>query len=271
MSSPRLSIITPSYNQAKFLEKNVQSVKSQATDQVEHIVIDGGSSDNTNDILLKHEEGYNLRWISESDRGQSHALNKGLQMVEGDWIGWQNSDDFYLQGAFSSFFQALDSTTDTELIFGDLLVVDESGGEISRKYSIPPTKFVERYWSLFTSNQCTFLHKSLFDKIGKFDEDLHYTMDADIFWRIIEENIDYYMIPEFLGAIRKHENAKTVGDQNISLKQRNELENIYGHAWYDDIFPNQYLQNVAKALKAAYLIRNGRWDAIKWNVREKIR
>lgn len=271
MEEPKLSIITPSYNQSQFLEKNIMSVKHQSNEQVEHIVVDGGSTDNTKDILVDHQDEYNLKWISENDKGQSNALNKGLRLAQGEWIGWQNSDDFYLPGAFSSFFQAEKSITTEKLIFGDLLVVNETGREIGRKYSIPPSKFAQRYWSLFTSNQSAFFHKSLFEQIGGFDESLDYTMDADIFWRIIENEISYYIVPEFIGAIRKHENAKTVGDTNVRLKQEQELTEIYGTTWYENIFPNNLLRIASKVLKVAYLIRYGRLDAISWNLSTKIR
>jgi len=268
MTHPYLSIITPSYNQHEYLEDNLKSIKSQEYPHFEHIVIDGGSDDRTVDLLKEYEDMYNLRWISEQDRGQSHAINKGVEMAKGDWIGWQNSDDFYLPGAFNKFVRTLERNPESDLICGDLLIVDEYGEEIGRKYSIPPSKFIQKHWSLFTSNQALFIHRQVFESVGLLEEDYKYVMDADLFWRITKADFEITLIPEFLGAIRKHEGAKTAN--SVNDRQQEEAEQVYEQMWYDKVLPQPMLETSAKALKAASLIKNNRWNALKWNLTEHL-
>lgn len=94
-NTPLVSIITPSFNQGRYIEQNILSIINQNYPLIEHIIVDGGSTDETIDILKKHESSYNLRWISESDEGQADAVNKGFNMAHGEIIGWLNSDDVY--------------------------------------------------------------------------------------------------------------------------------------------------------------------------------
>lgn len=268
MTYPTLSIITPSYNQSEYIEDNIHSVRSQNYPDIEHIVVDGGSDDGTVDILKKYENKYNLRWVSESDRGQSHAINKGIEMANGKWIGWQNSDDFYLSESFKKFSQAIEENPQSDIICGDLLVVDESGDEIGRKYSIPPSKFVQRHWSLFTSNQSFFIKKKKLESIGILNEKYEYTMDADLFWRVSNSDLKIVVIPEFLGAIRKHENAKT--NQDHIPQQVTELEQIYKKPFWEKFFPSRLLTLGAQVVKLVYLIKHGRWDALTWNLKQNL-
>ena len=266
MIVPSLSIITPSYNQGEFIEDNIMSIKNQLEyANIEHIVVDGGSDDETINILQKHEDDYNLRWVSEPDQGQSHAINKGIKMAEADWIGWQNSDDFYLPNAFERFSQAVDSNPSSDLIYGDLLIVDDNGQTVSRKYSTHPDPFIQKYWSHFTSNQCLFLNRRVFDMIGDINEDLSYNMDGDLFWRIVQQDLQSTHIPYFVGAIRVHESAKTQGE--ITDKQKQESQMIYPISIYDCVFPAIALKTSARLKKALYLLRDGRREAIRWNIK----
>ena len=267
MTYPSLSIITPSYNQCEFLEENINSVRCQNYPNVEHIIVDGGSDDGTVDLLKEYEEEYDLTWVSEPDRGQSHAINKGIEMASGEWIGWQNSDDFYLPNAFKRFAQTAATNPQSDIVCGDLLVVDEFGEEIGRKYTVPPSKFIQRHWSLFTSNQALFLKRGVFETVGVLNEEYEYTMDADLFWRITNSDLRISIVPEFLGAIRKHEEAKTSGDG--IPQQTAEAKRIYQEPWWEELVPQRLLEFGAQVGKLLYLLRNKRWDALKWNLTQK--
>src|SRR6056297_2453461 len=118
-SEPLVSILTPSYNQGKYIEENIKSVRNQTTCSFEHIVVDANSSDSTVDILKNYEDQYNLKWISEEDRGQSHALNKALDIASGDWVGWQNADDYYVENAFGYLANTI-REQNPDVVYGDV-------------------------------------------------------------------------------------------------------------------------------------------------------
>src|SRR5580658_3296860 len=130
LSTPKLSIVTPSFNQAQFIEATLRSVKSQHYPALEHIVVDGASTDSTVEILKRFAAmpGWeHLRWISEEDRGQSDAINKGFRMATGDIIGWLNSDDRYRPGCFRAVVEAFKANPDIDILYGDYTWIDETG------------------------------------------------------------------------------------------------------------------------------------------------
>jgi glycosyltransferase involved in cell wall biosynthesis len=264
MASKSLTIITPSYNQSKYISKNIESVLSQSSDDVEHIIVDGGSTDGTLDILREYDDAYNLRWVSEPDRGQTHALNKGAQMANGEWIGWQNSDDYYLSNAFDTFRQALEQNPQADAIYGDLVIVDPEGEKTSQQFMTRPSKFIQLHWSLFASNQSLFMRRSVLEDIFPLDEDLEFTMDAELTWKLLEGNYNLVHVAEALGAFRIQPEAKTF--EGVRDLQDEELRQIYGHPLYQQIVPSYVLKSMAKATKAAYLLMDRRFDAILHNV-----
>ena len=263
MDGPKISIVTPSYNQVEFIERNLESVYSQDYANVEHIVVDGGSDDGTVSLLKEYESRYDLRWVSEPDRGQTHALNKGIGMATGEWIGWQNSDDFYLPGAFETVARTHREQPGLDAIYGDLLIVDEDGEELTRQFMTTPSNFIQRYWSLFASNQSLFVSAATLDDIGALDEDLQLTMDAQLTWRLLEGAYHLERVPDVLGAFRIQADAKTFDD--VKAEQQAELDRIYDHPWYEAYLPRPVLETLARGLKFTTLVRAGRWDALRYN------
>lgn len=261
-SDPKLSIITPSYDDAEFLRDNLESVAEQADGDVEHIVVDGGSEDGTVELLTKYEDRYELRWVSEPDRGQSHAINKGLRMANGEWIGWQNSDDYYIQGAFDALKRTERQHPDANIVYGDVLKVNENGDEIQRLFMTKPSMFMHRHWSMFARNQSAFFRASVFDEIGTIDEDLDFALDADIFARALEADLKMVHVPEFLGAFRYHLDAKTHGE--FSASQQREWEEIHDRSIVERRMPSAVLATVGKAIKAVNLARDRRWEAFRY-------
>lgn len=264
MAEKALSILTPSYNQSKYVTENIQSVKRQELDDVEHIVLDGGSDDGTVDILKEYDDTYDLRWVSEPDRGQTHALNKGFQMANGEWIGWQNSDDFYLSGAFSKFQESLKENPQADAIYGDLVIVNENSDEISQQFMTRPSKFIQRHWSLFASNQALFVRRSALEKIFPLSEDLEFTMDAELTWRLLERDLNLVHVSEPLGAFRVQPNAKTFG--RVRDSQDEELQQIYDYPLYQRVVPSVILEKLAKATKAALLLSDQNFNALWYNL-----
>lgn len=176
-----VSIVTPSLNQARYLREAIESVRAQTYPDVEHIVVDGGSTDGTLEIL----EGYDgLRWISEADRGQSHALNKGFALARGSILGWLNSDDAYEPHAVAEGVAALQSTG-AALVYADVTRVNDDHVNPRRIRSRPTFDlWTELNLGCGIYSPAVFFTREAFDAVGGIDEGLHLTMDYDLWLRI---------------------------------------------------------------------------------------
>ena len=171
-STLSLSIITPSYNQGKFIEECLLSVKQQNYPALEHIVIDGGSTDGTLEILKQYsrQSGWgHLKWIWEPDRGQSDALNKGFRLATGDVIGWLNSDDIYLPGSFQAIANAFQERQSVDLIYGDYLMIDEAGKLLQTRREVSFSRFILRHThvNFVQSSSSLFFLRRVVDEIGR--------------------------------------------------------------------------------------------------------
>ncbi|WP_254279253.1 glycosyltransferase family 2 protein [Haloarcula marina] len=264
MSGPLVSVVTPSYEQAEFLEDNLRSVMEQTGPSVEHVVVDGGSTDGSVDILESYEDEYDLRWVSEPDDGQSDALNKGIEMATGRWLCWVNSDDYLLPGALEAFAEARRQNADCDVIYGDFVFVDAEGREIGRKYNTCPSRFVHKHYYQFTGNHSTFFRRGVLESVGGIDESLHYTMDTELFWRLLEADLEMTHVPGFLGARRLHEAAKTTGEPPAErLAEIRALKSGYDYTALERALPDKLLTAVAVALQGTYHTLDGRPEAIR--------
>ncbi|WP_170095663.1 glycosyltransferase family 2 protein [Haloarcula argentinensis] len=264
MSDGDITVVTPSYEQADYLGDNLQSVMNQSGMPVEHIVIDGGSTDETVEILESYEDQYNLKWISEPDNGQSEAINKGIEMATGEWIYWVNSDDYLLDGAISRFAEHITAHPSSDVIYGDFFFVDADGNEVGRKYNTNPSEFVHKHYYQFTGNHCTLIRQSVFEEVGMLNEDLDYTMDTEFFWRILRADLELVRINEFFGARRLHEGAKTTGEPSGERQAEIKgLRNSYPASPIETILPQKLLTAIAFSLQALYHVSNGRPNAVR--------
>jgi glycosyltransferase involved in cell wall biosynthesis len=224
----RITILTPSFNQAGFIEENILSVVEQSYPDVEHIVIDGGSTDDTIEFLKKYPH---LKWVSEKDEGQADALQKGLKMATGDIIGWINSDD-YLEKDVLQKVAVMFETSEVDWIVGNLTFVDER-----KKTSTPDKSRSITKKALFSNPDClrqqgTFFRKPVLEKVGGFDKKYHLCMDLDLWFRLLKLS-DPIMIDEKFAYFRIHENQKTSGKQNTAqLKEMLEIFDKNGSGWF---------------------------------------
>jgi glycosyltransferase involved in cell wall biosynthesis len=246
--SPLVTIITPSYNQGNFIEETIQSVLSQEYPNIEYIVVDGGSTDNTLEILRKYSD--RLRWISEPDRGQSHAINKGFQMARGEIVGWLNSDDIYLPGAIGKVVSSFNSNPEIMMVYGEGNIIDETG-RVKRRF--PHTEKQYDLWKLiycsdYILQQTTFFRRCIFDTIPMLDEALCFGMDWDLFIRI-GKRFPVGYIPEFLGSVREYSETKTSSGGRERFRELVMIMRRHGYAQY----PIAYLNYLRSSINAEWL------------------
>lgn len=138
MRDKKISIVTPSFNQARYLERTIHSVLDQDYSNIEYIIIDGGSTDGSVDIIKKYASKL-AYWVSEPDTGQANAINKGLRLTTGEWVAWQNSDDIFYPGALSQFAKACEGETGLDLMIGNMNLIDENDGLLRHMKYVTPS------------------------------------------------------------------------------------------------------------------------------------
>jgi len=206
---PLVSVITPSYNQGHFIRETIQSVLTQDYPNLEHIVVDGGSTDGTLPILREFAQSDpRFRFVSEPDRGQSHAINKGLALAQGEIIGWLNSDDTYQPGAIRKAVDAFRRQPGCAVVHGKCLMIDEKSKAISALH-VTPVNFRKLFEGCFVCQPAAFIRKSVFQQMGGVDESLNFCMDYDLWIRISKQHSFCYL-DEFLANARRHPGSKSV-------------------------------------------------------------
>ena len=207
---PRISVITPSYNQAKYLEQCIRSVLDQNYPQVEYMIIDGGSSDESQAIILKYA-GRLAYWVSEPDRGQSDALNKGFRRASGDLVAWLNADDFYLTNALERVAEAYLRDPHASFYFGNGWRVDEKGDYKSDYFPGGGVTFNREaliHGLNFILQPATFIRRTALEQAGYLDEQLHYALDTDL-WIRLSALANPVPVQAFLAASREYAQAKS--------------------------------------------------------------
>ena len=207
-STPLVSIVTPSFEQGRFLAQTLRSVRSQTYRNLEHIVIDGGSADETLSILRQHEGSYNLRWISEPDGGMYDAINKGLAMARGEVLAYLNSDDLYFPWSVELAVSHLRRHPASAIVYGDAVAVADST-RAQRILFQPP--FRKSYLLTIGSfaQPAVFWKRAVTDEVGSFDRGLQYAGDLDFFIRAAAK-FGAERIDEVLAVMRIHPSMKTV-------------------------------------------------------------
>jgi hypothetical protein len=207
MARPLVTIVTPSYNQGPFIRSTIESVLSQDYEAVEYIIMDGGSTDETAAIVSEYAS--RLTWISERDRGQSHAINKGFRMARGEIVAWLNSDDLFLPGAISRAVAELTALPHLAAVYGEGYLIDRDGN-ITERFPItePFNLWKLVHLSDYILQQTVFFRKNVFEEVGCLDEDLHYVMDWDLLIRI-GKRYEIGYISALMGCLREYAETKT--------------------------------------------------------------
>lgn len=202
----KLSIITPSFNQGKYIEQTIQSVLNENNSMIEYIVIDGGSTDETVSILQKYA---GIKWVSEKDNGQSHAINKGIKMAAGEIIGWINSDDLYYPNALNTVIEWFNKNPQADFLYGDIEYINENGDHLFTQ-----TGHVISFENLISDpyimrQPSCFWRKSVIEKCGMLRENLHVVMDLDLTLRILKSSEAHYF-PMTYSKFRFYDQGKSL-------------------------------------------------------------
>lgn len=215
---PKISVVTPSYNQGQYLEKTIMSVLDQNYQDLEYIIIDGGSSDNSVEVIKKYEK-YLTYWVSEPDLGQSHAINKGFEHATGDILGWLNSDDFLVSEALSHIAKLSLDAPFAGVFVGAGQFVDEDGKTITTKIPAADTSVSSLLTWLddfhFMQPSC-FFTRDAWNSCGPLDLSLHCSMDLDL-WLKFAKKFKFALTTKNLSCSRVHKNAKTTEYNNMSI------------------------------------------------------
>jgi glycosyltransferase involved in cell wall biosynthesis len=211
----RISIITPSYNQGIFIDETIRSVLSQDHDDIEHIVVDGGSTDETTSVLRRYPH---LRWVSERDRGQSDAINKGFRMATGEILAWLNSDDRYEENVLGDVVRYFQSHPECNILYGDISFIDRQG---RRLYDLTGDKLsydAIAGWPDLVRQPSTFWRRTLVDERGGVDEQFHVVMDFDFFVRI-GRGEHFHYLPRILSQYRCYEENKSLSLGRLQVRE----------------------------------------------------
>ena len=253
---PRISIVTPSFNQAQFLERTILSVLNQNYPDLEYLIIDGGSSDGSVEIIKQYER-WLAYWVSERDAGQSDALNKGFARATGDLIGWQNSDDIYLPGVFDEAAELFRTHPAVDVAFANRLDIDEQDEVTGESRFTPFSVVVHWYDGMSLSNQSAFWRRGLFARVGMIDPSYEVAMDYEFFLRAALKGARFKHARRYWGASRRHGCSKeSTIFSTVLPPECHRIDRTYGRrtVW------NIPLKAYSLVRRGLYYLSQGDWD-----------
>ncbi len=251
---PKISVITASYNQGQFLERTILSIINQNYENLEFIIIDGGSSDNSLEIIKKYEK-YITYWISEKDNGQADAINKGFKIATGDLLCFQNSDDLFCNNSFKILVNYYQINPNFDCYYGDLLFIDaeDNSLEILKTNNFSYKAQILEGMQIF--NQSMYFKKSLGEQYGYLDASLSFVIDYENVLRWAKNGAKFVKVNNLLGAFRLHEAAKTNNLEAIRKKEHEMIKNKYLNLFFTNKKPTKLDYLFLRINKLFYFIK----------------
>jgi len=244
---PQVSIVTPSFNQAKFLRRTIESVLTQEYPQVEYIIMDGGSTDGSREIIQTYEDRL-AHWESIPDKGQTDAINKGFAKASGKYLAWLNSDDIYQPGAFAEAVTYLESHPEIGMVYGDCTFIDAQDRNIGQFPAAQTDLQKLKRGYVHVPQQASFFRRDLWEKVGPLDPSFFFAMDYDLWVRLAGEAPLVYLPGHTWAGFRLHGDAKTISADSrcwpemLRVHYRND-----GH-WLSPIVMKYHLRKAAAPL-----------------------
>lgn len=225
---PKISVVVPSFNQGHFIAATLKSIVDQDYPNLQLIVVDGGSKDETVAVIKQYERHIDW-WVSEPDSGQTAAINKGFARSSGEIMAWINSDDLAAPGSLFRVADWFATHPETDVVYGDRILIDENGDEVSR-WILPPHSRRVLDWADFIPQETLYWRRSAWNLVGaQLDESFRFAMDWDFLLRLSSKQVSFEHLPFFLGMFRVHQNQKTssqmtsVGQQEMQILRRRSL------------------------------------------------
>lgn len=237
---PRVTIVTPSFNQGQFLEETIRSVLLQGYPNLEYIVIDGGSTDDSVDIIRKYESWLSF-WVSEPDQGQADAINKGFAKSTGEFLGWINSDDYLYPGVIKRVVEAFQADSRVEMIYGDVDCGWPEKNKVHRLFG-EQKEFIEMLRTIRVPipQQGSLWRRSVIDRVGNLDSRWQVVLDQEFFTRVAEK-CQILHLPMVMGFFRLHENSKSISQNRQWITELPKM--------YHEFFERHGLREDIKSLR----------------------
>ncbi len=253
-SRPRVTVVTPSFNQARFLEATILSVLNQGYPNLEYIVMDGGSTDGSVDIIRRYERRLSS-WTSGRDAGQSDAINRGFERSTGPILAWLNSDDAYLPGTLDFAARFFAAHPKVDLIYGDTVLIDTGDRPLRTLREVPFSRGAMLHDAVNLSQPVSFWRREAFFDAGRLREDFHYCMDTDLWVRMLDAGKRFRHVRRLLGCYRVYPEAKSGDRPRVSAEIGRLRRELIG--WELDRFPHSALRRMYDARRFALLLLQG--------------
>ena len=241
-----VSIVTPSYNQDRYIEGTIQSVLAQDYPKIEYRIVDGGSTDNTVGVIKKYESKL-AGWVSEKDKGQTDAINKGFAQAKGDILAWINSDDTYEPGAVSAAVRYLQEHPDVGMVYGDCNFIDASGKVIGKFNAAQTNYSLLRQGYSHIPQQTMFFRAELWRQVGPLDPSFYFAMDYDL-WTRIAARAEIKYVPQTWANFRLHGSGKTLLADDRCWPEMLRVHYRDGGSFFSVIVAKYYLRKLIAPL-----------------------